>query len=329
VANGTFYGMQQTISGFSAIIPTPSPISFYGEFNVRGVDIRGRHGDTSPSIETRFTEATTPGLTAQPRFVQFGERIRLKPKQLGFVSLDYSAMLQEFHALSDSHFSFRRFTLDFNHVIQLHQKHHFLGGNDIASVNGPDDTCFTPPAGSKNKETAPEQPNCSLPGGVSKLENWPGRKGVPAAERYTIDTVGSISLRTLIVESIANRGSVVPFYFQPTLGGSDINGEQALASYADYRFRSPNLLLTRATFEHSLYWIFGVTSMVDVGKAAVNRNDIALNHLLHTYAAGFTVRAGNIPQIRVLFAWGGKEGSHTTTYVNPALMGGNMRPSLY
>ena len=63
---------------------------------------------------------------------------------------------------------------------------------------------------------------------------------------------GSITLRAFLSESIADRGSVVPFYFSPTIGGSDINGNAMLASYPDYRSRGPNLLLFRGTFEHSI-----------------------------------------------------------------------------
>lgn len=44
----------------------------------------------------------------------------------------------------------------------------------------------------------------------------------------------------------------MPFYFDPTSGESDINGNPILASYPDYRFRSPDLVLVRGTVEHSL-----------------------------------------------------------------------------
>ena len=63
---------------------------------------------------------------------------------------------------------------------------------------------------------------------------------------------GSVSLRAFISESFAGQGSVVPFYFSPTIGGSDINGTAMLASYPDYRFRGPDLLLFRGTVEHSI-----------------------------------------------------------------------------
>jgi len=47
---------------------------------------------------------------------------------------------------------------------------------------------------------------------------------------------GSITLRAFLSESFADRGSNVPFYLSPTIGGSDINNTPMLASYPDYRF---------------------------------------------------------------------------------------------
>jgi len=44
-------------------------------------------------------------------------------------------------------------------------------------------------------------------------------------------------LRLLVSESINSATSAVPFYFQQTLGGSDIDGNMALGSYQDTRFR--------------------------------------------------------------------------------------------
>jgi len=293
----TFFGMTESVSGANAIIPTASPFSFYGEINVRTVDIRGRHGDTSPSTEQLFNDANTPGLTTQPTFIQFGERIRFKPKLPAGIRLDYSATLQHYHAVGDSRFSFRRFTLDFDHQIPLHQKQTTVSeGSESAS--GPDEI--------RDKVA-----------------------GAPELKSVTTNTTGSVGFRALIVGSVAGGGSVVPFYFQPTLGGSDINGEKGLASYPDYRFRAPNLMLLRANVEHSLYWIFGLTAAVDVGKAAATRNDLDFTHLRHSYSGGITIRAGNLPQVSLVFAWGGREGTHTIGYINPALLGTSGRPSLY
>jgi hypothetical protein len=66
-----------------------------------------------------------------------------------------------------------------------------------------------------------------------------------------------------------------------------------------------------------------------VGKVTQARSDIDFSHLRHSYSAGLTVRAGNLPQLYLLFAWGGNEGSHVIGYINPAVFGGSPRPSLY
>jgi hypothetical protein len=125
-------------------------------------------------------------------------------------------------------------------------------------------------------------------------------------------------------------GNVVPFYFDPTLGGSDINGNSSLPSYQDYRFRAPNVLLVRESFEHSIARLpLGIALMADEGKVALTRGGLGLSPWLHSFSAGLTLRAGGFPQVYLLFAWGGSEGTHTVANVNSSLLGGSTRPSLY
>jgi hypothetical protein len=125
-------------------------------------------------------------------------------------------------------------------------------------------------------------------------------------------------------------GNVVPFYFQPTLGGSDINGNPSLSSYQDYRFRAPNILLLRESFEHSVWNLpLGVAFMADQGKVGLTRGDLSSSPWVHSFSAGLTLRAGGFPQVFLLFSWGGNEGTHTIANVNTSLLGGAARPSLY
>jgi hypothetical protein len=125
-------------------------------------------------------------------------------------------------------------------------------------------------------------------------------------------------------------GDVVPFYFQPTLGGSDINGNPSLSSYQDYRFRAPNVLLLRENFEHSIFRLpIGIALMADEGKLGINRGDLGSSPWVHSFAAGLTLRAGGFPQVFLLFAFGGNEGTHTIANVNTSLLGGSARPSLF
>jgi hypothetical protein len=129
-------------------------------------------------------------------------------------------------------------------------------------------------------------------------------------------------------ESINSASSVVPFYFQQTLGGGDINGAQSLASYQDYRFRAPNLLLLQGSIEHSIWGPFGLKFTADEGRVALTRGDLGFSHLKHSFAAGLTLRAGGFPMVSMMFAWGGAEGTHNLFNMNSSLLGGSARPGL-
>src|SRR5712692_781348 len=300
----TFFGMQENIVGGNVIKPVTEwpairklSISLLGEVNGRFVNLQGNHGQASPSIEQLYTEASAPGLATQPGFAQLGEGIRFKPGLLNdHLQLNYLANFQQFFAPSASRYSFRRWTVDLGHNFPLYSHSQSTGPKD---TNGPD-------------ECAPSVGALKCP---------------PISYSRNLD--GAIGFRLVISESAASAGSVVPFYFQPTLGGSDIMGNPSLSSYQDYRFRAPNLLLLREGFEHSLWGPFGLTFMADQGKVALTRGDIGFSHLKHSFAAGLTLRAGGFPQVFLLFAWGGSEGTHTIGSVNTSLLGGSSRPSLF
>jgi hypothetical protein len=293
----TFFGMRETIVGANLIYPVfgkPLNMSIEGEMNGRFVDISGSHGQTSPSIEQIHTEASAPGLTHQPAFAQFGEGVRLKPAIGDYFKLNYLVSYQQFIAVSDN-FSFQRLTVDLSHQIQLSKKRTELSRDH----NGPDD-CSTSP--------------------TSTTHDCP---------RITRDREGSVNLRFLLAESFASSQNVVPFYFQPTLGGSDINGKSSLASFQDYRFRAPNLMLFQGSIEHSIYGPIGATFMAETGRVALTRGDLEFKHLRHSYAAGLTLRAGGFPMVYLMYAWGSGEGTHTIATLNTSLLGGSSRPSLY
>lgn len=69
--------------------------------------------------------------------------------------------------------------------------------------------------------------------------------------------------------------------------------------------------------------------MADQGRVALTHGDLGFSHLKHSYAAGLTIRGGGLPEIFLLYAWGGNEGTHTIVNVSPTLLGGSFRPSLY
>ena len=306
-AGASVFGMTQTIIGGNVIKPVfewPAIIklnlSLLGEVNGRFVNLRGEYGQSFPSIETLYTNATAPGLASQPGFLQLGEGFRIKPVFGDHLQLNYLANFQQFFAPSNSDYSFRRWTTDLNHTFYLYGYSESRPVN--TDTNGPD-------------ECAPSTEKCPpivLPS-VSRSHNLNG----------------SVNFRLLVSESIASGTSTVPFYFQQTLGGSDIDSQSSLASYQDYRFRAPNVLLLQEDFEHSIWGPFGFRFMADQGRVALTRGDLGFDHLKRSFGAGLTLRAGGFPMVSIMFAWGGNEGDHTVFNMNTSLLGGSSRPSLY
>jgi hypothetical protein len=298
LAGASVFGMTETILGGSAIKPVyewPAlrklNLTLLGEVNGRFVDIRGEHGQSVPSIETPYTNTTAPGLSNQPGFAQLGEGFRVTPA-FGDFHFNYTGKFQQFFAPSNSQYSFLRWTADLDHVYYLHG--FTPAGTDIS---GPDE-CTSPPT----------------------------EKCPPIT--HTKNLNGSIELRLLVSESITSGTSTVPFYFQQTLGGSDINSALALGSYQDYRFRAPNLLLLQENIEHSIWGPFGAKFMADQGRVALTRGDLGFSHMKHSFAGGLTLRAGAFPMVSLMFAWGGPEGHHNIGNVNTSLLGGSPRPPL-
>ncbi|HMH06794.1 MAG TPA: hypothetical protein VK579_08985, partial [Terriglobales bacterium] len=140
----SIFGMRETIIGTNAILPvTKVPvirnwnISLLGEVNGRFVDLRGNHGQSSPSIEQLYTEATAPGLVTQPGFLQLGEGVRIKPVLLNdHLELNYLVNFQQFFAPSNSTYSFRRWTVDLDNQFPLYRNSQSTNAKD---TNGPDE----------------------------------------------------------------------------------------------------------------------------------------------------------------------------------------------
>lgn len=294
------FGMTQAIVGANVTkpvfeLPALAKLNFslFGEMNGRFVSIRGEHGQSVPSIETLYTDASAPGLSSQPGFLQLAQGIRIKPVIGEHLELNYAGGFQEFIAPSNSQNTFERWTVDLNHTFYLYG--YTESGTKTTNLTGPN-------------ECAPSGQPCPK---VSRSRNLNG----------------SIGVRLLFSESM-NSVTKVPFYFQPTLGGQDINSSLTLPSYRDYRYRAPNFLLLQETFEHSIWGPFGVKFMADQGRVAVERSDLGFSHLRHSYGAGFTLRAGGFPMVQIMFAWGGPEGHHNIFNMNSSLLGGGARPLL-
>lgn len=323
LAGRSFYGMRQTIVGAGAVKPFAAKLSaaVFGEINGRFVDIRPSLDQPSPTISALYTEASAPGLTTQPGTVQFGEGVRMRPVLFDdFLHLDYDLTYQQYLAPGNSSFSFQRLTTDLNHQFAIFRKTtRIILPRD---TNGPDECAV---------DQDSENGECFVDKFAQHHECLTAQGATSAdCKELSRDLQGSLGFRVYSALSMTPGGDIVPFYFQPTLGGSDINGNQSLSSYQDYRFRAPNVLLIRESYEQSLGSLpLGITFMVDEGKVSLTRGGLGPSPWLHSFSAGLTLRAGGFPQVFLLFSWGGHEGTHTIANINNSLLGGSTRPSLF
>jgi hypothetical protein len=218
-AGRSFYGMRQTIAGLSAVKPFAARLSaaVFGEVNGRFVDIRPSLGQPSPSIGALYTEATAPGLTNQAGTLQLGEGVRMRPVILDDrLHLDYDLTYQQYLAPGNSTFSFERLTTDLSHQFAIYRKTtRMILPRD---TNGPDECSLD-----RDSENA----ECSVDKFAQHHEclTAQGAKS-PDCKELSRDLQGSFGLRVFSALSMTPGGDLVPFYFQPTLGGSDINGNQ-------------------------------------------------------------------------------------------------------
>jgi hypothetical protein len=134
----------------------------------------------------------------------------------------------------------------------------------------------------------------------------------PAANR----DLGTISVSARLVDAATSGGNRMPFYLQPTLGGTDINNVDALRSFRDYRFRAPNLLVFQAEYTRAIWGPLALLGFYDTGRVAEQRSDIGFSQFHHSAGAGLVVQVGGAPVFKFYYAWGGGEGSHTTYTMN-------------
>jgi hypothetical protein len=129
---------------------------------------------------------------------------------------------------------------------------------------------------------------------------FPYLRSLLGSSRFTVEAN--------LVISEPRSGNSVPFYLQPTLGGGDINNENWLRSYENYRFRAPNTMAFGVSYERRLIDPFGFSIFAQWGKVGEDVGDLGFDGLKSSVGVGLTVRLGGKAVVEFSFAWG-SEGS--------------------
>lgn len=108
-----------------------------------------------------------------------------------------------------------------------------------------------------------------------------------------------------IIATAPRGGHRVPFYFQPTVGGS-----VSVRSFNDYRFRDDNILFFNVEYRWEAFGVLDVALFTDWGKATTTAGDLDFSDMKRAYGIGFRFNTAKAVFFRFDVATGGGEGVH-------------------
>lgn len=244
-----------------------------------------------PQVLAQFGEATAPGLAAYTDFLslQPNLRIQVPPYRSTYFAMDLGYGL--YHSVEDTaRYSFRRLSAEARLVYPFHVHalrraifDHVEAGEPVKSVH----------------MTAGRW--------VREAICWTGHGDYCS--------LGDLFVFSRMDYSFIGGGSIVPFYLQPALGGTDFQGNDTLRGYADYRFRAPNRIYSQLEYRHPVWGPIGLLGFYDTGKVGLDPSDLSIDHLHHDWGLGLYARIGNREVARIYLGFGTREG----TQVHPKM----------
>lgn len=102
------------------------------------------------------------------------------------------------------------------------------------------------------------------------------------------------AFRAKSTTSYTAAGAAIPFYMQPSLGGSE-----DLRGYRPYRFRGDNLLLMSAEYRWEIFSGLDMAMFGDAGKVYNHRSELALNELESDIGIGLRFNQRNKTFLRI------------------------------
>ena len=113
------------------------------------------------------------------------------------------------------------------------------------------------------------------------------------------------ALQARVMSTIADDDQQVPFYFQPTIGGST-----TVRGFADYRFRDDKAMYFNVEYRWEAFSGLDMALFSDWGKVASADDDLDFEDLKHGYGLGFRFNTYKNVFFRFDIGTGGGEGVH-------------------
>ena len=265
------YGLEETGAGVSL----NDPITTWGQVGLNVDFIRPRtisvSSATPPSIEQLYTPVSAPGLGTRSEFMRYEPYLHSRFRIIGssrWKFFDFRVGYAFYHDLDGSQFSFRRLTATARTEYEI----------------------LLPSVGVASRRSVWKQFLC------------PATRGARHCSAGKLDVLAHISA------AYTGTNSSVPFYFDETLGGADIYGNDTLRGYVDYRFRGPSRMLFQGEYRHGIWGPIGFLGFYDVGRVATRPSDLAFEHLRHDFGLGMTISATNRVVFRAYIGFGTGDG---------------------
>jgi hypothetical protein len=264
------YHYREGVVGMDVSKPVLGWLNLGGAFEGVFPDIVRIKNPTANSVERAYTEATAPGITAQPAYLHYVAFASLHtPGEIEHRYVDYRLFYHFYQDLQEHRYSFRRFDADLRNKFTI-------GGTTTKTKTKTD----------KNGDTTQE---------------------------VTSYSKNELRVRLRLSLSETSAGQRVPFYLMPTLGGSNISGEDTLRGFRDFRFRDRDLFLAQFEYLREIKGPVDFIAFYDTGKVASSVSHFWDGRLRHTYGLGFVFvpRQRDNILFRFYVALGSGEGSHT------------------
>jgi len=133
-----------------------------------------------------------------------------------------------------------------------------------------------------------------------------------------ICTFGYVAINGLLTLETAAQQQI-PFYFQPTLGGADLEDRDTLRGFLDLRFRAPNRMVLQGAYGHNVWGPLGILAFYETGRVGNHASDLGVSQLHHDVGVGITLSVQNRIVMRAYIGFGTGEGSRMNWKAGPLL----------
>jgi hypothetical protein len=285
------YQELETYGGVSARMPITNWLRIDGGIEARRASLPT--GTAPDSVSANFDESTAPGLRSQPGFLHSSLALRTDAMHIAERASTGETTLpsaNEDQVVLKSRTVFR---------FQNNIAYHWYGDRDTGHYSFQQ-------FGYDGDESI--QFGAVLQQFVKPGSSWLVSHLCEGNKRDSTCDFGTIDIKSLVSLANVNLGNAMPFYLQPTIGGSDIESRESLRGFDDYRFRGADVAFVQVEFSRTLADPLGVFLFVDAGLIGTSASSLWSAPVRTDGGIGLSVRLQGRVVLEVFAAVGGGAG---------------------